>query len=133
MDGILLESVEGLGEAPLNPTGPEIWERLQGEKKAVAREILSEGPLCQTAVSRVQEAEASEESGQEIEWHRRGQLEARLREINDAQDRLMSGSYGHCSDCRVEIDSRRLAADPAASLCVTCRKSVEAEAVFCTL
>lgn len=133
MDGILLESVEGLGEAPLNPTGPEIWERLQDEKKAIAREILSEGPLCQTAVSGVQEAEASEESAQEIEWHRRGQLEGRLREINDAQDRLMSGSYGRCSDCEAEIDSQRLAAEPAASLCVTCQKSSEPEAVSHTL
>lgn len=133
MDGILLESVEGLGEAPLNPTGPEIWERLQGEKKALASEILSDGPLCQMAVSGVQEAEASEDSGQGIEWHRRGQLEARLREINDAQDRLMSGSYGHCSDCGAEIDSQRLAADPAASMCVTCQKSTEPEAVSHTL
>jgi RNA polymerase-binding transcription factor DksA len=133
MDGIFLQSLEGLGDAPLVPTGGEVWEWLQGEKEAVAHEILSDGPLCQTALSGVQEAEASEESGRQIEWRRRGQLEARLREINDAQDRLTDGAYGRCSDCGAEIDSRRLAVDLAVPLCITCQKNIEPEAVFCTL
>ena len=127
MDGILLQTVEGLGDAPEVGTGCEIWELLQGEKEEVAREILSEGPLCQTALSGVQEAEASEENGREIEWRHRGQLEARLREINDAQDRLMDGAYGRCTDCGAEIGSKRLAADPAACLCIICQRSAEAE------
>jgi RNA polymerase-binding transcription factor DksA len=133
MDGILLQTVEGLEDAPLVRTGCEIWEWLQGEKEEVAHELLSEGPLCRTAVSGVQEAEAPEENSREIEWRHRGHLEARLREINDAQDRLMDGAYGRCPDCGAEIDSQRLAADPAASLCITCQRSIEAESVFCTL
>ncbi len=133
MDGILLQSVEGLGDAPPVRTGCEIWEWLQGEKEEVAREILSEGPLCQTAVSGVQEAEASEENWREIEWRHRGQLEARLREINDAQDRLMDGAYGRCADCGAEIGSKRLAADPATSLCIICQRSTEAQPVCCTM
>jgi hypothetical protein len=48
MDGMLLQTVEGLGDAPMVPTGGEIWEWLQGEKEEVAQELLSEGPLCQT-------------------------------------------------------------------------------------
>jgi RNA polymerase-binding protein DksA len=133
MDGILLQTVEGLGDPPLVHTSGEIWEWLQGEKEEVAHELLSEGPLCQTEVSGVQEAEASEENAREIEWRHRGQLEARLREINDAQDRLMDGAYGRCTDCGAEIGSKRLAADPATSLCINCQKSVEPEVVFCTL
>jgi RNA polymerase-binding transcription factor DksA len=133
MDGLLLQTVEGLGDAPLLRTGSEIWEWLQGEKEEVAREILSEGPLCQTAVSGVQEAEASEESRHQIEWHHRGQLEARLREINDAQNRLMDDAYGRCTDCSGEIESRRLAADPASALCMNCQRSAEPEAVFHTM
>ncbi len=133
MDGILLQTVEGLEDAPVVRTGGEIWEWLQGQKEEVAHELLSDGPLCQTAVAGVQEAEASEENAREIEWRHRGQLEARLREINDAQDRLMDGAYGRCTDCGREIDRKRLAADPAASLCIACRRSIEAEAVFCTL
>jgi hypothetical protein len=67
MDGLLLQTVEGLGDAPLVRTGCEIWEWLQGEKEEVAREILSEGTLCQPAVSGVQEAEAAGENAREIE------------------------------------------------------------------
>jgi RNA polymerase-binding protein DksA len=133
MDGILLQTVEGLGDAPQVRTGCQIWEWLQGEKEEVAQELLSEGPLCQTAVSGVQEAEASEESGRQIEWRHRGQLEARLREINDAQDRLMDGAYGRCADCGAEIANERLTADPAASLCITCQRSGEGEVVRCTM
>jgi len=133
MDGILLQTVEGLGEAPPLRTGGEIWELLQGEKEEVTRELLSEGPLCQGAMSGGQEVEASEENEREIEWRHRGQLEARLREINDAQDRLMDGAYGSCSDCGAAIGRDRLAADPAASLCITCQRSTEAEMVLSKL
>jgi DnaK suppressor protein len=132
MDGILLQTAEGLGDAPLVRTGCEIWEWLQGAKEETAHELLSEGPLCQAAAGGVQEAEASEECGREIEWRHRGQLEARLREINDAQDRLMDGAYGRCTECLAEMDHGRLAADPAASLCIACQKSAEGETVLCT-
>ena len=90
MDAIFLRSLEGLEDPPLVPTGGEVSEWLQGEKEAVAYEILSDGPLCQTAIGGVHEAEASEESGRQIEWLRRGQLEARLRGINDASKTLES-------------------------------------------
>lgn len=130
---MLLQTVEGLGDAPLIRYGGEIWEWLQGEKEEVSHELLSEGPLCQTAVSGVQEAEPSEENWREIEWRHRSHLEARLREINDAQDRLMDGAYGRCIDCGGEIGSGRLAADPATLLCINCQRSTEPEAVCCTM
>ena len=133
MDGLLLQTVEGLGDAPLIRTGCEIWEWLQGEKEEVAREILLAGPLCRTAVSGVQEAESAEENGRAIEWRHRGQLEARLSQLNDAQDRLMDGTYGRCTECRGEIDSKRLAANPASALCMNCQRSAEPEAVFYTM
>jgi RNA polymerase-binding transcription factor DksA len=133
MDRLLLQTVEGPGDAPLVRTGCEIWEWLQGEKERLAREILSEGPLCQAAVNGVQEAEASEESGRQIGWRHRSQLAARLRELNDAQDRLIDDVYGRCMDCGVEIGSQRLAADPACALCIVCQRSAEPEAVFHTM
>jgi RNA polymerase-binding transcription factor DksA len=133
MDGMLLQTVEGLGETPPVRTGCEIWEWLQGEKEEVGHGLLSEGPLCQAAVGGVQEAEASEENGREIGWRHRGQLAARLREINDAQDRLMDDAYGRCAECLGKIDSKRLAADPASALCMNCQRSAEPEAVFYTM
>ena len=130
MDGILLQSVEGLGEAPLVGSAGEIWEWLQGEKEEVTQELLAEGPLCQRERGGLLESEASREEAREIEWRHRGQLELRLREINEAQDRLIDGGYGHCTDCAEKIDSKRLAADPAAALCIACQRSAEGEHTF---
>lgn len=93
-DGLLLLSVEGLGDSPFVGTGGEIWELLQGEKEGVCQELLAEGPLLHDEVGGSQESEPSEETAREIEWRHRGQLEARLRDINDAQDRLIDGAYG---------------------------------------
>ena len=67
----------------------------------------------------------------DIEWLHRMQLEARLRDIIDAQDRLLDGTYGKCVECGEQITVGRLTADPAASLCLYCRKLVESEYQFC--
>ncbi len=47
-------------------------------------------------------------------------LQARLRKVDDALDRLMSGSYGNCSKCGRAIDDTRLDIDPALALCLDC-------------
>ena len=133
IDGILLQTVEGLGDEIPDLTDFEIWECLQAEKEEVTLEILSEGPLCQSAASGPQELEISEETSRAVEWRHRGQLEARLRKINEAQDRLMEGAYGRCADCHGLIDSRRLASDPAASLCITCQRRAETDLVCCPM
>ena len=132
MDGTLLQTVEGRGE-PLAPTGYEIWEWLQSEKEEVGREILSDGALCHSAPNGMQESEAAEEYGNQVEWQYRGHLEERLRELSEAQDRVMDGAYGRCRDCGAEIDKRRLAADPALALCITCQRSTEPEVQVRTL
>ena len=53
-------------------------------------------------------------------------LEARLRRIDDALDRLMSGSYGNCSQCGNAIDKAKLEIDPAVALCRNCRTATAA-------
>src|ERR1044072_4819801 len=40
MEGVLLQTVEGLGESPLPG---ELWELLQAEKESIASEILADG------------------------------------------------------------------------------------------
>lgn len=125
MDGMLLQSVEGLAESQFVENGGEIWEWLQGEKEKVFQEILAEGPLRQEQVGGLQERDPSDESPREIEWWHRGQLEARLRDLNCAQDRLIDGGYGRCNVCGNEIENRRLAADPAVSLCIACQAATE--------
>jgi RNA polymerase-binding transcription factor DksA len=47
-------------------------------------------------------------------------LEARLRLLDDAMDRLIAGSYGHCESCGRQIDEARLQADPAIAKCDEC-------------
>ncbi|MBI3530818.1 MAG: TraR/DksA family transcriptional regulator [Betaproteobacteria bacterium] len=45
-----------------------------------------------------------------------------LRELEAAQARLDTGSYGKCVDCHEEIEYRRLRAQPAVSRCVDCQR-----------
>ena len=125
-DGILLQSVEGLGHSPFIANAGEVWEVLQGEKEEVCRELLAEGPLFHSEASGLSESEASE-NDREIKWQHRVLLEVRLRKLNDALDRLMDGGYGRCTDCGEEIDRKRLVADPAASLCIACQEKADGE------
>jgi DnaK suppressor protein len=124
MEAILFEAVEGLDEARFGRRGGEVWEWLQAEKEEVRQELLAEGPLHEEAHD-ASESEPSDESTREVEWLHRGQLEARLRDLNGAQDRLIDGGYGRCDACGDEIEARRLAADPAVSLCFTCQAATE--------
>lgn len=132
MDGILLESVEGLGHSPFVADAGEIWDRLQAEKEEVSRELLAQGTLCGAYVGLL-ESEAAEEYALEIRWRHRQQLEGRLQEVNDAQDRLNEGAYGRCTECGEKIEGKRLMADPAASHCLACRRTAEAEYTFSEL
>ncbi len=130
MGAILLESVEGLGDSSFVAGPGEIWESLQTEKEEVGRNLLMEATLCATNGGSSPESDTSEEYMREIAWRVREQLEARLRNINDAQDRLIDGAYGRCIECGDEIDGKRLTADLAACRCVGCQQSVEGEDVL---
>lgn len=126
MEGVLLESLAGLGELPFPPVAGEWWELLQAEKEDIAREIISDGPLRHDAAS-VNEVEPWDDLTEEMQRRRRDRLELRLRELNDAQDRLIDGGYGVCDDCGELIGDMRLRANPAASLCVACQRLGERE------
>jgi DnaK suppressor protein len=121
MEGVLLLSVEGLGE----PAFPgELWELLQAEKESISTEIVADGPLRHDTAA-VNECEPWDDVTEEIQRRHRHALELRMRELNDAQDRLADGAYGICADCRAQISAKRLRADPAASLCLECQQAVE--------
>lgn len=111
----------------------QAWDRLQELREEVAQELLDEGPLCQTEPDDVREDAAPATDSREIEWHYRSQLEGRLRDITDAQDRLLDGHYGKCIECGEQISPARLAADPVVSLCLDCQSTNETETVFPTL
>ena len=86
-----------LVEIPIGGKGGFVWNRLHGEREDIC-EALSK----------------------DIADDRKESLQARLRSVDDALDRLMSGSYGNCSKCGVSIDEAKLNIDPALALCLDC-------------
>jgi hypothetical protein len=87
-------------EVPVGGKAGFIWNRLHGEREEICEALLKDSrPLF----------------GDQKEL-----LQARLRKIDDALDRLMSGSYGHCSRCGHSIEESRLDVDPVLGLCLDC-------------
>jgi RNA polymerase-binding transcription factor DksA len=87
-----------LVEIPIGGKEGFVWNRLHGEREYIC-EALSK----------------------EVAEVRREVLQTRLRKVDDALDRLMSGSYGHCSNCGLTIDDAKLEIDAAVALCRDCR------------
>jgi RNA polymerase-binding transcription factor DksA len=98
------------------------WAQLHSEREEVCAALLDEANDQYGLLTNLTEAEPSAASTREMEWRRRELLQARLRQIDDALDRLISGSYGHCSDCGKPIEERRLAADSAVANCLKCQR-----------
>ena len=91
-----------LAAIPVGGKGGFVWNRLHGERE----------DICDALV------EGSESTLQPLQS--RQLLEARLRKVDDALDRLMSGSYGICSKCGRTIEDSTLEIDPAWALCLDC-------------
>ena len=52
-------------------------------------------------------------------------MSTELREIETAEERINSSSYGICQNCKTKIPKSRLMAAPEAQLCETCKESQE--------
>ena len=48
-----------------------------------------------------------------------------LRDLEAARERLASGQYGVCVDCRTDIEYARLRASPGAARCIRCQATYE--------
>ena len=48
-----------------------------------------------------------------------------LKKIDEALERIASGTFGECEDCGDSIDPRRLEARPTTTLCVGCKEENE--------
>ena len=119
----LLQRSETLSAPPLVSRSGEIWHRLQDEKLEVSDSLLNEGRRFIT----------SSDAAEELSWRHRERLEMRLRQLADAQDRLMEGRYGRCLECDEMITERRLTADPAAALCYQCQSATDRKQRFYSL
>ena len=83
-----------LAEIPIGGSGGLVWNRLHGEREDLCEALLKE---------------ASENN--------RDVLQARLRNVDDALDRLMSGFYGKRSDGELvagAVDTHRRGISPYA-------------------
>ena len=129
----LLPRTQSPCNALFNDRGGETWNWLQNLKEEVSSDLLGEGPLCRSDILGLREGEEAKANAWDIELLHRAQLEARLREIVDAQDRLLDGTYGKCVECGEQIATGRLMADPAAPLCLNCQGIIESDHRFCTL
>lgn len=49
-----------------------------------------------------------------------------LAKIDEAFERIDSGTYGRCEECGDEIGTARLRARPVTTLCITCKSAQEA-------
>ena len=84
-------------DIPIGGKGGYIWNRLHSQREDICEALLKDN----TAESRQL-------------------LQARLRKVDDALDRLMSGSYGNCSNCGEAIDDTTLEIEPTLELCLDC-------------
>ena len=87
-------------EIPIGGEAGLAWNRLHSEREHICEALVKEGDLL---------------ADERQTW-----LQARLRRLDDALDRLMSGSYGNCSKCGQAIDDTMLESDPALALCHSC-------------
>ncbi|HEX6047206.1 MAG TPA: TraR/DksA C4-type zinc finger protein [Pyrinomonadaceae bacterium] len=113
-------------------SGP-VWNQLQQLKEEVVQELAEDGPWIQTQPDASPDERPLVAEIGAIDWIHRSQLEARLRDITEAQDRLLDSQYGKCIECGDQISAARLAVDPAASLCLFCKGLTEPEHVYSTL
>jgi DnaK suppressor protein len=57
--------------------------------------------------------------------HRANAARDRLKVLKQALQRLQAGTYGECSECGGDIETKRLEAIPWATLCVKCQEARE--------
>src|SRR6185503_20945113 len=89
-----------LVDIPIGGKGGFIWNRLHGEREDICETLVGiSGPTSTID---------------------RELLQARLRKLDDALDRLMSGSYGNCCQCGRWIEDTKLDFDPAIAFCFEC-------------
>lgn len=94
--------------------GGIVWHRLHSEREDICETLLKEP------------SSGSGTSGLGASWHRE-LLQARLRKVDDALDRLMSGSYGNCSKCGRWIEDTKLDFDPAIAFCISCWERIQTQ------
>lgn len=105
------------------------FEKEKKKTKKGLSAVEKEDPFADT--DRLIDNAASDTEAKEQFGHLRAQslkqeLLSRLHKIETALLRVKKGKYGLCEKCGKMIDTDRLAANPAATLCLKCEKASKA-------
>jgi len=106
-------------EIPVEGNGGLVWNRLHSEREDICEALVKEEFLPGSETQPGPQGMSNDAAMHDTNWHRE-LLQARLRKIDDALDRLMSGSYGNCSKCGKWIEDTKLEFDPAIAFCLGC-------------
>lgn len=77
--------------------------------------------LDQSSVGRLSRMDAMQRQAMAQETERRRLQE--IQKIEAALKRIENGEFGYCVRCDDEIAEKRLALDPAVSICITCART----------
>lgn len=106
------------------------FEREKKKTKKSLTAVEQEDPFADT--DRLIDNAASDTEAKEQFGHLRAvslkkELLSRLEKIERVLFRVRRGKYGFCEKCGKMIDTERLAANPAATLCLKCEKTSKAK------
>jgi DnaK suppressor protein len=62
----------------------------------------------------------------ELSMHMQHRAKRLVEEIQEALIRIKKGSFGICEECGRDIEVERLKAQPMATLCIGCKREMEA-------
>jgi len=73
----------------------------------------------------LERSSAPDEDAEEVEQYEtllalEHSLELRLKDVNDALEKIENDQYGECENCHQKIEIARLKANPAARFCMKC-------------
>jgi len=95
-------------------------------------ELLAGYERCRADLLSVAGADSDDEDATEQAWafgaNILRHLQAEIREVDDALERLRLGQYGRCVDCGAPIRANRLRAMPTARRCIRCQAGAERKA-----
>jgi hypothetical protein len=94
-------------DSSVRPGDGAVWHRLHSEREDICEALLKE------------DAPEHEPGIRAANWHCE-LLQARLRKVDKALDRLMTGRYGECHKCGNWIEDTKLNFDPAIAFCLDC-------------
>ncbi len=112
----------------------ESAEKLRQEKFQIETAIASNLRATEEMSEAWQERDSpAEDEIRDVEYSHRANLQAMLRHINEALERLTNKTFGRCVDCGKKIEGKRLQIAPTVSRCLACQSTLEGNSHIATL